>query len=242
MRKSVRIIVAVLLALSLAGNVGLYRLCKGFYLREGMQRLDPLGRQAELRVAAQGTGRQVIFFGDSRAKQWVPPNAGGWRFSNHGIAGQTTGQVRLRTAAVLAEKAVDVVILEAGMNDLKYIPLIPQRRKEITEQCIANLRETVDLLRGSGCKVVICTVFPCGEVPLHRRLWWSPAVDEAIAEVNRAILTMNGKGVMVFDAHAILVGAGGRVREEFAIDLLHVNAAAYAALNASLLVKLATCP
>lgn len=238
MIKIILITVAALFALSLVGNVLLYRQCKAFYLREGMQRLDPIGRVEEPRTTDQGTGIHVVFFGDSRAKQWVTPNAGGYRFSNHGIGGQTTAQVRLRTAAVIAEKEVDTVVVEAGMNDLKFIPLMPERRKEITDRCIANLREIVEHLRESGCKVVICTVFPCGEVPLQRKLWWSPEVDESIAEVNRAILAMNGKSVFVFDAHALLVGADGKVRKEFAIDLLHVNAAAYATLNARLLERL----
>lgn len=234
MTKIILITMAALLALSLVGNVVLYRQCKALYLREGMQRLDPLGRRDQPHTTDQETGIHVVFFGDSRARQWVTPNAGGYRFSNHGIAGQTTEQVRLRTAAVLAQKDVEMVVVEAGMNDLKYIPLMPERRKEITERCIANLREIIARLRESGTKVVICTVFPCGEVPLQRKLWWSPEVDASIAEVNRAILTMHGEGVSVFDAHAILVGPDGRVRKEFAIDLLHVNAAAYAALNASL--------
>jgi lysophospholipase L1-like esterase len=234
MNKIIWITVAALLALSLVGNVVLYRQCKALYLREGMQRLDPLGRAKQPRTTDQETGIHVVFFGDSRASQWVAPRSGGYRFSNHGIAGQTTEQIRLRTAAVLAEKDVDMVVVEAGMNDLKYIPWMPERRKEITERCIANLREIVARLRESGSKVVICTVFPCGEVPLQRRLWWSPEVDASIAAVNRAILTMGGEGVTVFDAHAVLVGPDGRVRKEFATDLLHVNAAAYAALNASL--------
>jgi len=38
--------------------------------------------------------------------------------------------------------------------------------------------------------------------------------------------------------HALLVGADGRVREEFAIDLLHVNEAAYAALNTGLVERM----
>ena len=241
MSKFILITVAALFALSLVGNLVLYRQCKEFYIREGMQRLDPMGRKEEPRTTNQKTGIHVVFFGDSRAKQWVTPNAGEYRFSNHGIAGQTTEQVRLRTAAVVAEKAVDIVVLEAGMNDLKFVPLMPERRKEITDRCITNLREIIARLRESGCKVVICTVFPCGEVPLQRKLWWSPEVDESIAEVNRAILTMNDKEVIVFDAHAILVGEGGRVRKEFAIDLLHVNSTAYAALNASLFVSLDKC-
>lgn len=241
MSKIVLITVAAVFALSLAGNVVLFRQCKAFYLREGMQRLDPIGRGEKPRTTDQETGIHVVFFGDSRAKQWVTPNAGGYRFSNHGIAGQTTEQIRLRTAGVLAEKEVDIVVLEAGMNDLKFIPLMPERRKEITDRCIANLREIIARLRESGCKVVICTVFPCGEVPLQRKMWWSPEVDESIAEVNRAILAMSGKEVIVFDAHAILARPDGRVREEFETDLLHVNAAAYAALNAGLLENLEKC-
>ena len=160
----------------------------------------------------------------------------GIRFLNHGVGNQTTAQVVLRMDRALAEDDAGAYLIEAGINDLKVIPMMPEKRVEITRGCIANLREIATRLASSGKPVIVATIFPCGEVPVARRLWWSADVDAAVADVNRAILAMDGKdGIGVFDAHGILAGPDGRARKEYQTDQLHLNARAYRVLNGELL-------
>ena len=75
-------------------------------------------------------------------------------------------------------------MVEAGINDLKAIPLLPRRRDQIVSDCKANLRQIVRRSREGGAVVIVSTIFPPGKVPLERRMVWSPEIEKAVEEVN----------------------------------------------------------
>ena len=84
--------------------------------------------------------------------------------------------------------------------------------------------------------VVVTTIFPTGPVSLVRRMQWSPAIDQAVAEVNEDLKSLASEKVVVFDAYSVLQ-SGGHVPGDLAVDTLHVNGKAYEKLNGEL-VKL----
>lgn len=121
------------------------------------------------------------------------------------------------------------------INDLKTIPLFPEQKSTIVAKCKRNIVEIVQRSQQLGAKIVVTTIFPLGDVPLLRRLVWSEAVAQAITEVNAYLLTLANDHVLIFDSAEVLAATDGRVRPEYQVDLLHINARGYAALNQKLL-------
>lgn len=227
---------------SLLANVGAAWLVKKLYSDVNALRLDPL----QLSLYGDGVPdksvgtKRVVFFGDSRALSWSSPEVAGFEFINRGIGHQTSEQIRLRWAQHVAPLQPDVVVLQLCVNDLKTIPLFPERRDAIVQQCQNNLQAIVEQAREVGSNVVLTTVFPLGEVPLERKLFWSDDVATAISEINAFIYTLEGDGVLVADAYQVLRGDNtAQIRPEYSRDLLHLNAKGYAVLNQNLLTWLA---
>jgi lysophospholipase L1-like esterase len=117
---------------------------------------------------------------------------------------------------------------------LKTIPLYPHLERRIIDACKANLKEIVAKARNQDIIVILTTVFPLGELPLERRLFWSDAVAEAIIEVNDYIPTLADEDVLIFDAAALLSDQSNQVKAEYQTDFLHLNNLGYLVLNEGL--------
>jgi lysophospholipase L1-like esterase len=244
--RAVAATVVLALLASVAGNVLLYRHAAQTYRQLSETQLDPYGLRhpafpPDAPAAGAGELPVVVFFGDSRARDWPAPAVRGFRFVNRGVGGQTTAQVLGRLDAHVAPLSPQVVVVQAGINDLKAIPLFPHRRAEIVADCVANLRAVVRQAAAGGAVVVVATVFPPGDPTLDRRLVWSPDVAAAVAEVNATLRTLDADRVVVFDAWAVLA-EGGRLRDGYGVDTLHLSARGYAALNDALAPLLKTRP
>lgn len=231
------------LAASLWLNVRLYQEASGNYNDLNRVRLDPLGLSvyADERAPARNGQPLVVFYGDSRAGEWTPPEGlAGYTFANRSVGAQTTAQVLGRFDQDIAPLAPDIVIVQVGVNDLKTVPIFPQQAPVIIQDTKDNLRAIVQRSLDAGARqVILTTIFPTGEVPLERRLVWSDAVDAAIDEVNATIVSLAGERVTVMVTAPILVGANGRILPVYSRDALHLNGEGYAALNRELVKLLA---
>jgi lysophospholipase L1-like esterase len=213
------------LAGSLVANLWLGRGLRARYVQFSELTLDPLGLGYYGPVPAS-TNRVVVMLGDSRAMAWPAPAArAGVDFHNRGIGQQTTAQILGRYSAHVAPLRPSVVVIQAGVNDLKTLGLFPDRRADLVAGCLGNLRTLVSRSRALGSHVVLTTIFPASRVPLARRPVWSPDIPAAIDEVNRGILAMAGEGVAV-----LLKRPDGSTRDEWYLDTLHLNPAGYAVL------------
>jgi lysophospholipase L1-like esterase len=226
----------------LVANVALFRMGRRFYAEMSAVRLDPLElafyahEQVPPPVANQ---RRVVFFGDSRALMWSTPEVlGAYQFVNRGIGRQTTAQILERFDHDVPPLRPNVVVIEMGVNDLKAIPVLPERRDEIVATAKQNIRQVVARTHALGASVVLVTVFPLGSVPISRELFWSDDVARSITELNAFIDTLAGGGVTILHADEVLADASGRVRSPFALDTLHLTPLGYAALNERKLVPL----
>lgn len=225
----------VLFLASLAANVAGMWLVKHLYKAENAVRLDPL----QLSVYPDAPTKQpelqrIVFFGDSRALSWPAPELQGLEFINRGIGDQTSEQIRLRYTAHVQPLKADLLILQLGVNDLKNIPMFPEKRTAIVEQLKRNLQWIVQQAHADGSRVLITTIFPLGKVPLKRRLVWSDQVAPAIREVNKFIPSLAGEGVQVLDAFSVLQGEADLIQAQYSRDLLHLNTEGYSALNVAL--------
>ncbi len=180
-------------------------------------------------------GVRLALVGDSRAASWpLPANLTNHRFMNRAVSDQTTVQILGRLEADVLSLKPDIVVLQAGINDLKAIPLFPERRDEIVRDCKKNLESIVSKCLEQQIRVVVTTVFPVGEPSLGRRPFWSSDVAIAVQDVNAFLLSLDMTNVVMLDSHALLSEKGGLLGDEYAIDTLHINAHGYNVLNKAL--------
>jgi lysophospholipase L1-like esterase len=173
---------------------------------------------------------------------WAPPTLEGYEVVNRGVGNQTTQQGLLRFDREIPALRPAVVLIELGVNDLRSIPMFPDRRDDIVRECKENLRQLVEKSRALGATVVLTTIFPLGDVSIFRRLVWTPEpVFWAIVEVNEYIRTLAAERVVVFAAEPIIASAG-KIKGPFQTDYLHESPAAYQALNTALATLLRHVP
>lgn len=232
------------LVASIGANILFFLRGRDYYLLLNAVRLDPLGLHAypveEIASAQPGTKPVVVFVGDSRAEQWpAPAGLPEIEFVNRGIGSQTTAQVLERFDRHVTPLRPDTVVIQVGDNDLKTIPLFPAQKQDIINTCKANIRALVAHALASGTRqVILTTIFPYGQVPWERRLFWSDDVAQATDEVNNFITAQAGDRVTILDTTPILASPDGNVRPEYSQDLLHLKPAGYAALNLELVLLL----
>lgn len=227
----------VLLGVSIAFNLLLYRYADRYYVLLNEARVDPFGLLFyEVKDKEVNNDKaRVVFFGDSRAEQWrVPEGIEDFVFINRGIGGQTSSQVIGRFEKHVLSLNPDVLIVQVCINDLKTIALFAEKKREVIDTCKRNITEIVEGALEKGISVVLTTVFPRGEVPLQRRLYWSADIDKAIVEVNGFIRDFSDRGVYVYDAWAVLSDDSGLIKTEYSRDTLHLNKEGYGVLNKGL--------
>jgi len=244
-----RIVIALLsfaLLISVATNLLLFDRGRQYYLQLNATRLDPLGlsyyaTEIDQQPTAIPFQKRVVFFGDSRAADWVVPTSlNQFQFINRGVGAQTSAQALERINDHIEPLQPQVVIVQVGINDLKTIPIFPNQKESIIASCQANIKQIVYECVELDAIVILTTIFPPGRVPLERRLFWSDDVAEAVKEVNDFIYSLEGKNIIVFDATAVLTDESGIVQQEYSRDLLHLTDAGYDALNEELVHVLAT--
>ncbi len=228
-----------LLAVSLLFNYALYKQGQHFYLQLNATRLDPVGlsvypTNSPYHQGEKSEAKRIVFFGDSRIAAWTQPKIAGYEFLNRGIGGQTSTQILMRHDAHVMPLAPDIILIQAGINDLKTIPLFPKQRDKILSDVQKNLHEITRKAVDQGTTVILTTIFPVGKVPLERRPFWSEDVESALVEANAFISSLQAPNIFVFDAYSILVGKDGKIRPQYSQDLLHLNQEGYRALNREL--------
>ncbi|MBK8988855.1 MAG: SGNH/GDSL hydrolase family protein [Chloroflexi bacterium] len=234
----------LLLVVSLSLNVILVKRFRHVYRELSRVTLNPLGLDQFRAAADAGTeardGRLVLFYGDSRAAAWpVPPEVGAFVFVNRGLDGQTAVQSNLRYETHAAPVQPDVVVVQVGINDLRVIPALPAEQAAIVAATTGNIRQIVAKAAADGAVVVLTTIFPVQTPPLLERMYWSAEVETAVQTVNDALRTLAADNVIILDAHALLADDNGALRDEYAADYLHLNAAGYHRLNEALTTLLA---
>lgn len=233
--KATFVIFAILLLISIAMNVVFFQRGEQYYLQLNAARLDPLGLSAFSSSPVETELPLLVFFGDSRAAEWTSPTQiTNMTILNRGIGAQTTAQLLGRFQAHVVPLHPQVIVLQAGINDLKTIPLFPEQKEEIIQNCIANIDQLVEWSRATGARVIVTTIFPLGRLPIERRPFWSADVAIAIDEVNAYIETLADSQVTILNTADILANSDGIVYPEYSRDFLHLNPDGYAALNEAL--------
>ncbi|MBL9144228.1 MAG: hypothetical protein JNM99_11170 [Verrucomicrobiaceae bacterium] len=214
------------LSVSMAVNVGLFQAAKTFYAREAKFRLHPTGVPSFRETGPEAAPR-VLLLGDSRCAQWPEFALQKYRVINGGVGNETTAQIRLRSADAIATARPAVVVIEAGINDLKIVPLMPGRENEVVDDCVMNLMKLVRTTRNGGASVLVLSVLPAGRVELSRRIVWSDAVGRSVTAVNKRLaeLCVSDPQVMFVDVTQHIV-----VERDYK-DTLHFTPAFYSLIS-----------
>lgn len=233
LQKKIPFVALSLAVLALAAlNVCLYQQWQKYYLQLNATGLDPLGLNSYPNSAEKTQQPVIVFYGDSRAQSWLPPDTiNNATIINRGIGGQTTAQVLGRFQQHVASLKPKIIVIQVGVNDLKAIPLFPGQKEAIIGNCQTNIGQIVKNSLDTGAKVVVTTIFPLGKLPIARRPFWSDDVAIAINDVNDYIKTLAGDRVIVFDSSQVLANSQGIVDPKYSQDFLHINSEGYAALN-----------
>lgn len=238
------IFLAIGLVISITLNVVIFNIARQYYLQLNATRLDPLGltvyKDTDQQIEIDPQQTRVVFFGDSRAYSWTfPSGLDHFQFINRSIGAQTSSQAIERFDEHIEPLHSQIIIVQVCINDLKTIPLFPNLKEDIIATCKANLERIVSESLGLGATVILTTIFPLGEIPIERRIFWSDDVAKAIDDVNAYIYSLESERVIIFDTVPILANEQGIVREEYSRDFLHLNEAGYVALNEKLVDILA---
>ncbi|MFB2839783.1 SGNH/GDSL hydrolase family protein [Floridanema evergladense] len=222
---------------SVALNVILFVAARHYYLLLNQTSLDPLGleyikdnsRQVD---RSNDSLKKLVFFGDSRAQEWTSHiELTGFSMINGGISGQTSTQVLGRFEKQILPLRPQIILVQVGINDLKAIPLFPDRKNTIIANCKANIQEIVKRSRSLGATVILTTVIPAGEIPLERKPFWSSEIDRAVVEVNSYIHSLQAPNLIILDSYSLLE----QNRKNNYQDTLHLNSQGYEILNKELI-------
>ena len=236
-KKIVTVGFSIIFLSSITLNALLYGELRKYYTQLYAVELDPLGfSHFQDEVVPPTIGKPtLVIFGDSRAAQWSAPELKGYTFINRGIGNQTSTQVLLRFEEHIQPLKPDIVVIQVCINDLKTIPLFPERKQDIIATCEENIELLVQKTLELDATVILTTVFPTsGNVPLARTLVWSNDIYDAIQEVNRFILSLKNDRVIIFDTAKIVSDPEGNTKLEYVYDLLHLNEEGYEVLNVEL--------
>lgn len=184
------------------------------------------------------TENTVVLFGDSRVQMWKPaPSVSSGRVVvNAGIAGETTTEMRRRFEHDVLRLKPERVVIQAGMNDLtawatRNIPAADTHRERLLE----NMAYFVATLTENNVSVVITSVIPNTELNALRRIFWRPALRQAVDETNRQLQQLAATYQADWlDVTPLFVDDNNRVRSELYVDTLHITSEAYTQINRQL--------
>lgn len=179
----------------------------------------------------------VLLLGDSRMAQWDLPPLPGWRVVNAGMNGLTTGELRRGAPKVLDDFQPAVVVLQAGINDLKFIGLHPERAAEIVSLAADNLNTVVRECVARHCRVIVLKTWPTQTPSLLRQLVWSAKISAAVDQLNTKLESLNSPsdGIRVVD---LFREARIKLSPESYRDTLHFKPETYQQLTPALALAL----
>jgi lysophospholipase L1-like esterase len=158
---------------------------------------------------------QVVFIGDSLTKRWpLPESFPSARYVNRGVSGQTAWRILMRWPRDVLWPKPHTVVLLVGTNDVYYHSSLA-----MTEHEIVLMERTA---HWRGIRVILCTL------PPTRR----PDLNAGIDTLNMWLVKYAWQsGDAIADYHSALVGPDRLLRQDFAIDLIHLTPAGYAAIT-----------
>lgn len=186
----------------------------------------------------------IVLFGDSRIKQWNPlPVIDEVEILNRGISEETTAQMMLRFKKDVLDIQPNIVIIQAGINDLVASSISDHDQKNsIYDNSIINLGKIVDQAVQQKITVILFKIIEPYELGLIRSILWGNDLHHLVRKANDELLTLSDEpNVYVFDANKAL-HQEGHWKPGVNRDALHLTTQAYQLLNDEVIRLIATIP
>lgn len=234
-------LVVFLLMLSLSLNGILAYISKEYYTRFRLAKVFPTNedtyRKANLQLSDKQQKKRVVLFGDSRIEDWKNlPNMTGIEFINRGIGGETTQQLLSRFQQDTIDLSPDMVIIQAGINDLVTIGVVPHYLNKIKQQCQQNLEFFVKTLQDHAIHTTLLSIIPPARPNLARLPMWSEKIPQSVTEINHYWLTLpSAQYLQVIDTQKVLQNEQGQWHDNVNRDTLHFTADGYERLNQAII-------
>ena len=197
--------------------------------------------QASTAAPTQTDAKTIVLLGDSRISEWRPAlQIEGYQIINAGVGGESTIEIQRRLERDVLRLKPDIVILQAGINDLTAASTRGMQDPEaFRRQVISNIGSIVDTLTAHGIRVVLTPIIPAQQLNLPRRVFW---IGDLHASVSNANLLLRGvardRGASWFDINQPVTNAKRQAIPSMYSDTLHLNQTAYKQLNQALTAHL----
>ena len=225
-RVSDRVLVSILSVMAFTATIVCVKslsLARDFY-RQSLEAQHP--QTVELLGNDNG---KIVFLGDSRVSQWSQYDAFSARYI--GYPGASSHQIASQFDIGLLGKSTSVIIIQAGVNDLRLAGMAPERVQELVADSYGSLQELVTLLATHVDQVVLLTVFPTSEPSFMRSVVWGKEVQQGVDLLNDSLRNaVWPANVQVVDCDVALLPLGVVAF----VDTLHLTESGYDALNALL--------
>ena len=186
---------------------------------ESVLRADPAQlNQHRVRSGTVTERPLMLLTGDSRARDLGTTKIGRYHVENRGIPGQTTAEVLARVGRDMAILKPDLVVVIAGINDLKTSP-----SGGGPSQAAAALAEIVAIGEAMKIPVTLIANWGASEAISLRGIFLPANLPETIAALNSSIAKINLSESAITAPMDVILNDDGLVRTEFARDALHLN-------------------
>jgi lysophospholipase L1-like esterase len=199
------------------------------------QQIDPASVPAFSVVAgpADHAVPTVLFLGDSRMAQWGLPKLAGWRVVNGAVDRLTSGQLRLMAPELLEKIHPDAVVLQAGVNDLKFLGLRPEMDSQIISLAASNLTAVAHDCVTRHYPCLVLEVWPVGRLGLIRRLIWNSTVASSVGRLNARLRAISSPAQKIRVAD-LFAESGLKPSVGLYYDTLHFRQEVYGQLTSAL--------
>jgi lysophospholipase L1-like esterase len=231
------LLITTFLTLSIALNYLFYK--KAFIPLHAL-RLNPLElnyySSLSSNIESDNKKNTIMYYGDSRALSWPFIKNNKFNYINRSIGNQTSIQINDRFKNHVVSHKPQVILVQMCVNDLKMIPLFPEKKEQIIQGCISNIESILQKAHNINSKVILTTVFPLGDISLARKMLGikEQPIIGAIDIINKHIKSLKAENTLVFDSFGFLVGNERKVDSRYSHDWLHINETGYQHLNQNL--------
>jgi len=155
---------------------------------------------------------------------------------NRGISEETTAQMMLRFKKDVLDIKPNIVIIQAGINDLVAASITGNNLKNrIYNSSIRNLRYIIDKSLEQGIIVIFLKIIEPFDLGLIRSILWGNDLMFLVQRANNDILELSNKpNFYILDANEVL-HINNEWRQGVNRDTLHFTEKGYRLLNSEVL-------
>jgi lysophospholipase L1-like esterase len=188
---------------------------------------------ANAKLLKSGRDLEVVIIGDSITDKWsrMRPHffkETGW--VGRGITSETTPQMLLRFRQDVLGLNPNTVVILGGTNDIadNSGPMRP-------EDTLHYIDSMVQMARGTGVNVVLCTVLPARLLPWNTRV----RPDLEIPKVNALLRDYSEReSVPLVNFYSVMTDGNGGMRDALSDDGVHPNSLGYSAMERRLTAQI----